>query len=880
MDVYQIVMGFLPQLDDSLRVTPTDESIALGENTTFTVVVSLRIGRGLCEGTFGSSFLVAKLKDLLTRRIGSWVPGFDNALRAARYQRDKLDWFFQRVYDSILFLVSRIVEITRADQAFGWLAERVCEALIGEGGTAIDPDLELPPASTIHTASCFLPESDGSYTCTEECADEDVTISARATFCGREIIATGRASVRCEGCRSTCEGGCCDDQTCVTFDAQDDDRCGAAFAACAACAPREACEDGVCVCQSTCSAADAASAALRCVGTVPERCETVEAGCHRWVAQRDCAEYGATCDAESGECAGGCGPHNCALGCCRVVGEEHTCLGAADEQSDSECGFDGATCRACTEDEACSGGVCRCRVPGGCEPIPFGGGGRSWGDPHLVTHDGGAFDFQGLGDFVLVRATDGDDDFMVQSRHRHFESACDGVSVNGAVAMRWRGQVVEVDYETPEVVTVDASTVPLEDGETIFLADGLSVSRYGFDYWAIEVADGPALYVVNQGRYLDLSVDLPATYAGAVEGLLGDFDGAWENDRMRFEGVPLELPALEADSDAAAETWATVASPASHPLVGLFGSARPDDGPHTERCRLSDLDETAREAARATCEAAGVSDPTLLALCTFDVAFGDEDFAETYALLPGGYRLMPSVRPLALGPGDFTSIPAGAWAYLVEGEPDLGAFVTFGGADGLSFFVSEDSFGDATFFGTIQFPEPGFDDNYGGLVFGFEGPAAGIDERVVTYLVAFNGHPSTYPGGEAVSPDGIALVSVDRDFDDLEPGFWAQESSEEYAVWASSFGEGLGWTGGPPDPEDGHVGLFTYEFVLESRSDRIRLHLEATRGDAGNPLYDGSVVFELEPSDVGLSEFRTGRFGFYGLHQPIFATYEVFVAEE
>lgn len=54
----------------------------------------------------------------------------------------------------------------------------------------------------------------------------------------------------------------------------------------------------------------------------------------------------------------------------------------------------------------------------------------SWGDPHLVTFDNLAYDFQDRGEFTLVKSTDPDAPFEVQVRHEEWGSA----AVNTAVA--------------------------------------------------------------------------------------------------------------------------------------------------------------------------------------------------------------------------------------------------------------------------------------------------------------------------------------------------------------------------------------------------------------------------------------------------------------
>ena len=66
-----------------------------------------------------------------------------------------------------------------------------------------------------------------------------------------------------------------------------------------------------------------------------------------------------------------------------------------------------------------------------------GGGGESsgltWGDPHLVTLNGFHYDFQGAGEFTLVRSDDGRLD--VQVRQQPQLALSNQVSFDTAVAM-------------------------------------------------------------------------------------------------------------------------------------------------------------------------------------------------------------------------------------------------------------------------------------------------------------------------------------------------------------------------------------------------------------------------------------------------------------
>ena len=62
-----------------------------------------------------------------------------------------------------------------------------------------------------------------------------------------------------------------------------------------------------------------------------------------------------------------------------------------------------------------------------------GEAGGSVGDPHLRTHDGLWYDFQGAGEFVLVRSVDGAAEVQVRQEP---PSDARMVTVNTAVAMR------------------------------------------------------------------------------------------------------------------------------------------------------------------------------------------------------------------------------------------------------------------------------------------------------------------------------------------------------------------------------------------------------------------------------------------------------------
>ena len=69
----------------------------------------------------------------------------------------------------------------------------------------------------------------------------------------------------------------------------------------------------------------------------------------------------------------------------------------------------------------------------------------NWGDPHIQTLDGLGYDFQAVGEFVLIESTSGDD-LQVQVRTA---PVGDLVSVNVAVATLVDGQRVTINILDP-----------------------------------------------------------------------------------------------------------------------------------------------------------------------------------------------------------------------------------------------------------------------------------------------------------------------------------------------------------------------------------------------------------------------------------------------
>ena len=172
---------------------------------------------------------------------------------------------------------------------------------------------------------------------------------------------------------------------------------------------------------------------------------------------------------------------------------------------------------------------------GGCESC-----GSSNGDPHLHTFDGVFYDFQGAGEYTLVRSRSGD--LEVQAREQPFPGSPD-VAVNTAIGLRVGGARVEVSRGDPLAIRANGLGL-VASGKARVLPGGgriRLVSRQVEVTWP----DGSLVRVWGVGAWgVAVLVKPAAGRRGALAGLLGNFNGNPDDDFVMRSGRRLDPHAV------------------------------------------------------------------------------------------------------------------------------------------------------------------------------------------------------------------------------------------------------------------------------------------------------------------------------------------------
>lgn len=184
--------------------------------------------------------------------------------------------------------------------------------------------------------------------------------------------------------------------------------------------------------------------------------------------------------------------------------------------------------------------------------IPPGIEADVFGDPHIVTLDGLGYDFQAVGEYILVETLPGaDNPFQVQVRFEPLDGS-DLVSVTTRMAVEINGVRVEIDAKGADTLLIGGEPASAEDlalGAIDVDGDGIPDvfidSDTGMFFLVLNGAD-EQLAVKAMNGALNVCVflaDGEGGNAGNVRGLMGDGGGDGTSDDLALrDGTVLTQP--------------------------------------------------------------------------------------------------------------------------------------------------------------------------------------------------------------------------------------------------------------------------------------------------------------------------------------------------
>ncbi len=261
-----------------------------------------------------------------------------------------------------------------------------------------------------------------------------------------------------------------------------------------------------------------------------------------------------------------------------------------------------------------------------------------WGDPHLVTHDGVGYDFQGAGDYVYIEGgglTVQARQFRlspnaIPSRIKAFAVRTDEVTVviNDPIDPALKFSADGID----DVLTVNGVDLPISIGGWIDLDDrGSFVQRFR-KHTYLRIVGKIDLLVSSSGNVFELILD--ESMRGQVSGLLGNFDGIPNNDFQTAAGSLIDINDNTVLYGEYLNSWLRQGS------ASLFNSEFDPavDGAISTSLIPSVSTSTLelREELAERCINAGVPQGFLLHGCIYDLLFdGDEELLQNAAQLNG-----------------------------------------------------------------------------------------------------------------------------------------------------------------------------------------------------------------------------------------------------
>ncbi|WP_240866914.1 Ig-like domain-containing protein, partial [Cylindrospermopsis raciborskii] len=295
--------------------------------------------------------------------------------------------------------------------------------------------------------------------------------------------------------------------------------------------------------------------------------------------------------------------------------------------------------------------------------------GWGFGDPHLVTLDGLAYDFMAVGEFVLVETTPGSDNpFQVQVRYEPYPGS-EVVSITTRMAVKLGERRIELQLGSDQLLVdgVIVSIDPAEGGVDINGDGNFDIQRRAItngNEYTITLNDlGEQVRVEIYDAFMDVNVLVAESPTGSTRGfrgLLGNRNNDRTDDLTGRDGTLYSQPvSFENLYGAFANSWRLDAVGTNNGKASLFSYGVGERFGGFDRSNFPqgviDLNQVPADLLTAARNAAaGISDPILRDAAIYDYLLtGERSFIAAAEISPDEPKddTDPSLAPVITSVG-------------------------------------------------------------------------------------------------------------------------------------------------------------------------------------------------------------------------------------
>lgn len=459
---------------------------------------------------------------------------------------------------------------------------------------------------------------------------------------------------------------------------------------------------------------------------------------------------------------------------------------------------------------------------------------NSSGDVHILTPDGLAFDFQGAGEFILLKSSNGE--VEIQARQEPWKESTK-VTVNTAVAMNVSGDKVGIYLKKAEPVIVNGLEEKIENYSFLDLPNGGKIYHLASNKYRIVWPNGFIVGVTKYQSHLNFGVSNYESINSEFGGILGNLDNNENNEIISRDGNELQEPVRFEDLyKIFGDSWRISDS------ESLFNY---EAGNSTETYQLldfpkrpittNDLDEDIYSNAMSKCLSAGITDPVLLNNCILDLALTNNDeFIESS--LNTSIPISPLKMQYPVYFDNWKAIdfyPTNNNNWIVNNEGRM-VIQTNNGEPGV--FISPNKYINYKIAGKFKV-NISDDNDFIGLVIGYQDPvsSAGEDSEIHEFVL-FDWKQANQTFELGLAKEGMTLLKYTGELSG-EVNFWSHESNG-FEELASDYGNEIGWQ---------HFQEYEFEAIYTENNIKIYIN--------------GELIFDVD------GDFEEGSFGFYNYSQ-------------